>query len=76
MLFDRFWGIVSDIVLLNCYAGILKQKYIKKDADNNHFYYSNDFLQMLIEALVIALYIHLAQCLTINSFYVWIERSD
>ena len=76
MLFDRFWGVASNIVSLNCYAGILKQKYIKKDADNNHFYRSDDFLQTSIKALVIALCIHLAQCLTIDFFHVWIERSD
>ena len=70
MLFDRFWGVAGDIVSLNRYAGILKRKYIKKDADNNHFHHSDDFLQMLIEVLVIALCIYLAQYLTIESFYV------
>ncbi len=70
MLFDRFWGVAGDIVSLNCYAGILKRKYIKKDADNNHFHHSDDFLRTLIKALVIALFIYLAQCSTIDSFHV------
>ena len=76
MLFNRFWGVAGDIVSLNRYAGILKQKYIKKDADNSHFHHSDDFLQTVIEALVIALCIHSAKCSTIDSFHVWIERSD
>ena len=70
MLFNRFWGIASDIVSLNRYADILKRKYIRKDVDNSNFHHSDDFLQKVIEALVIALYIHLAKCSTIDSFYV------
>ena len=56
MLFNWFWGIARDIVSLNNYVGILKQKYIIKAIDNNHFYYCNDFLQLVIEALGIMLY--------------------
>ncbi len=76
MLFDWFWGVAGDIVSHNRYTGILKRKYIKKNADNNHFHHSDDFLRMLIEALVIALCIQSAQCSTIDSFHIWIERSD
>lgn len=66
----------NNISSVDYYNGILKQKYIKKDINNNYFYYSNDFLQMIIEVLVIALYIHLAKYSTIDSFYIGIERSD
>ncbi len=76
MLFDRFWGVAGDIVSLNRYASILQRKYIKKDADNNHFHHSDDFLRTLIEVLVIALCIHSAQCSSIDSFHVRIERSN
>ncbi len=76
MLFDRFWGIARDIVSLNYYIGILKQKYVTKAVDNNHFYHSNDFLQMVIKAIVITLCIYLAKCSTIESFHAWIKRSD
>lgn len=47
-----------------------------KTADNNHFYYSNNFFEIIIEALVIILWIHSAGCSTIESFHAWIERSD
>ncbi len=76
MLFNRFWAVAGDIVSLNRYTSILKRKYIKKDADNSHFHHSNDFLQTVIEVLVITLCIHLAKCSTIDSFYIWIEKSD
>lgn len=48
----------------------------QKDVDNSHFYYSDDFLQTVIEVLVITLYIHSAKYSTIDTFYVWIEGSD
>ncbi len=70
MLFDRFWGVANNIISLNRYADVLKRKYIKKNINNNHFYHFDDFQQMLIEGLVIALYIHLAQCSTIDPFHV------
>lgn len=44
MLLNWFWGIVRDIISLNRYVGILKQKYITKAANNNHFYYFDDFI--------------------------------
>ena len=69
MLFDWLWGIAGDIVSLNHYTGILKQKYIAKAADNNHFQYFHDFLQMVIKVLIITLYLHLAKCSTIYSFH-------
>lgn len=58
MLFDRFWDIVGDIVLLNYYVDIFKRKYVIKATDNNHFYHFNDFFQTIIEALFIKLYIY------------------
>lgn len=70
ILFDRFWAIVGDIVLLNYYTGILKQKYVTKIADNNHFYHFDDFFQTIMEVLVTMLYIYLARCSTIESFYI------
>ncbi|WP_375449214.1 hypothetical protein [uncultured Nostoc sp.] len=76
ILFNRFWGVADDIVSLNRYTGILKRNYIKKNADNSHFYHSNDFLQIIIKAIVIALWIHLSKCLTIDFFHIWIEKSD
>ena len=76
MLFNWFWSVAGDIVSLNRYAGILKRKYIKKDADNSHFHHSNNFLQIVIKVLVIALCIYLVKYLTIDSFHIWIERSD
>ncbi len=76
LLFDRFWGIAGDIVSLNDYADIFKRKYITKVADNNHFHHSDDFLQTVMEALVITLFMHSAGCSTIESFHAWIERSD
>ena len=76
MLFDRFWSVAGDIVSLNRYAGILKRKYITKAADNNHFHHSDDFLRMVIEALIITLCMHSAGCSIIDSFHIWVERSD
>ncbi|WP_375449348.1 hypothetical protein [uncultured Nostoc sp.] len=70
MLFDWFWDIAGDIVSLNRYAGILKQKYITKAADNNHFYHSDDFLRTVMEALIITLCMHPAGCSTIDSFHI------
>ena len=69
MLFDRFWGVARDIISLNNYAGIFKQKYVTKGTDNNHFYHSNDFFLRIIEILVITLCIYLAGYLNIKCFY-------
>ena len=76
ILFDQFWGVAGDIVSLNYYAGILKQKYVTKAADNNHFHHSDNFFRTIMEALVITVCMHLAGCSTIESFHAWIERLD
>lgn len=34
MLFNKFWGIIGDIVSLNRFSSKLKQKYIIKVANN------------------------------------------
>ena len=70
MLFDRLWDIAGDIILLNCYAGIFKRKYIKKDVGNYYFYQFIDFLQIIIKVLVIVLCIHLAKYPTIDAFHI------
>lgn len=76
MLFDRFWDVTGDIVPLNHYANILKWKYVTKAIDNNHFYHFDDFLQTVIEVMVIMLCMHLAGYSTIKSFHTQIERSN
>ena len=76
ILFNQFWSVADDIILLNRYADILKQNYIKKNTNNSHFYYFNNFLQIVIKALIIALYIHLTKCSTIDFFHVWIKKLD
>ena len=76
MLFDRFWGVAEDIDSLNRYAGILKRKYITKVADNNHFHHFDDFLQTVMETLIITLCMHSAGCSTIDFFHTWVKRLD
>ncbi len=69
MLFDRFLDVARDIVSFNHNAGILQRKYVTKVADNNHFNHSNDFLQTIIEVMVITLCMYSAKCLTIEFFH-------
>lgn len=59
ILYNEFWDTIKDIILLNCFSGILKQKHITK-ANSVNFHHSDNFLYMLVEVLTIALYIHIA----------------
>lgn len=76
MLFGKFWGVAGDIVSLNRYSGILKRKHISKKPDNNDFQQTDDFFRVVINAMVIALYMHVAGCSTISQMQTWIDRSD
>ena len=64
------------MVSLNCYNGILKRKHICKKLDNNNFHHTNEFFRIVIEAMVITLYMHIARCSTIDKLQAWIGRSD
>lgn len=74
MLFKKFWGVAGDLVSLNRYSGILKQKHISKKSDNNNFQQTDDFFRVIIEAMVIALYMYIAGCSTISKLQTWIGR--
>lgn len=76
MLFGKFWGISSNIVSLNRFAGILKQKYISKVVENGNFHHSNDFFRMIIEAIVITLYINIMGYQLIDKLQNQICKSD
>lgn len=68
MIFDKFYDIIKDIVLLNYFSGILKQKHITKVVNSVNFYWSNNFLHMVMETLTIALYIYIINCQKIDFF--------
>lgn len=68
ILYNKFWCIVRDIVLLNCFSIILKQKYIIKIANNVNFHHFDNFLYMVIKALTITLCMHVVSCQTIDLF--------
>lgn len=55
MLFNKFWGITSNVASLNHYSGILKRKHINKKLDNNNFCYTDKFFRVMIEAMVVTL---------------------
>ncbi len=76
MLFGKFWGVAGDMVSLNRYHDILKQKYVSKTADNNNFHHFDDFFRTVIEAMVVTLCIHTTGCSTIDELQIWIGRSD
>lgn len=68
MLFSRFLQVHNDIVSLNLYVDIFKQKEITKVIHNNHFHYFNELLLTVMKALIIVLYMYSAKYSTINSF--------
>lgn len=76
MLFDKFWDITGNIVSLNCFSSILKQKYITKAANSTNFHHFDDILYMVVEALTITLCIYIADYQIINSFQSWINKSN
>ena len=76
MLFGKFWGVAGNVVSLNWYNNILKQKYIYKKPDNNSFYYTNKFFHVIIKAMVVTLCIRVAGFSTIDKFKTLIARFD
>ncbi len=61
MLLDKFWKVTSNIVSLNHYSGILKRKHIYNKLNNNNFHHKDKFFHIVIEAMVVTLYMHIAK---------------
>lgn len=61
MLFDKFWGVASNVVFLNYYNNLLKRKHIFKKPDNNNFHYIDKYFRIVIETMIMILYMHIAR---------------
>lgn len=76
ILFGQSWNIIRNIIFLNCFSGILKQRHIKKLLNNNSFYYFDNFFYIVVKALVIALFMYAVSCQIIDSLQAWINKLD